>query len=429
MFALPLVMMDITREQTFAHPAAVHAGPNRLYHIPILSDHTFRTVVRPNVDTIYSTAWLDLSHEPVVFEIPPGDGRYHVFQFMDAWTNVFFAPGIRTLGNERGRFLLAGPAWNGQAPEGYELVRAPTDLVWLIGRIFVSDAADLPGATRFQAMVDLRPLSRVRDVSFLAAYPDPAGRGAVRAEPLAIVRAMSAEQFFSRYLSLADHHPAAAADADFVKRVMAPLGLVAGTAGWPALSEDVRRDLELGKERVLTAMSERAAVEQDRDASGWAGYTLSRQIGRYGNNYPLRAAVALFGLGANLPDDAIYLNASSLPDGTALRGGNTYELTFAAGSLPPVRGFWSLTAYDRPGFLMDTGETRYGVRSSDALRYNEDGSLTIFIASERPWVGWEANWILVPNAVDFVISMRLYWPEEALLKGEWQPPAIRKSGP
>lgn len=424
-FALPLVLMDVTREQTFLHPAAVNAGPDRLYHIPVLSDHTFRTVVRPNVDTIYSTAWLDLSREPVVLDLPPSDGRYHVFQFMDAWTNVFFAPGIRTLGNEPGRFFLTGPGWAGEVPAGYDHIPAPTHMVWLIGRIFVAGESDLTAAARFQREVDLRPYSRVGDEGLRAAYPDPAGRGAARAAPLEIVRAMSAQDFYTRFLDVLRRNPPSTDDSDMISRVLQPLGLAVSEASWDALPLRSRRSLQAGMDRVLSVLTERAAVEQDRGETGWAGYTIARQLGAYGTHYELRAAVALFGLGANLPDDAIYLNASGLPDGTPLVGGRRYELTFPASDLPPVRGFWSLTVYDRTGFLIDTGAERYGVRSSDPLRYNPDGSLTLLIQSESPGEGAWANWLPAPASGDFVISMRLYWPEEALLSGDWLPPAIR----
>src|SRR5262249_39649338 len=109
MYALPLVIMDLTREQFFADPMAADATPNRFLHIPILGNPSFRSVVRPNVDTLYSTAWLDLSTEPVVMTLPPAHGRYYLVQCMDAWTNVFAAPGIRTLGDQGARYAIVGP--------------------------------------------------------------------------------------------------------------------------------------------------------------------------------------------------------------------------------------------------------------------------------------------------------------------------------
>jgi hypothetical protein len=112
-YALPLVIMDLTREQFFADPMAVEATPDRFLHIPILGNPSFRSVVRPNVDTLYSTAWLDLGSEPVVLTVPPGEGRYFLVQCMDAWTNVFAAPGSRTLGHRGATYAIVGPDWHG----------------------------------------------------------------------------------------------------------------------------------------------------------------------------------------------------------------------------------------------------------------------------------------------------------------------------
>jgi hypothetical protein len=133
LYALPLVIMDLTREQFFAGPIAADATPNRFLHIPILANPSFRSVVRPNVDTLYSTAWLDVSDEPVLLTLPPSNGRYFLVQCMDAWTNVFAAPGIRTLGDTGATYAIVGPGWHGQLPANIEVLHAPTRMVWVTG--------------------------------------------------------------------------------------------------------------------------------------------------------------------------------------------------------------------------------------------------------------------------------------------------------
>jgi len=424
LYALPLVLMDVTREETFKHPAAAHAEPNRLYTIPVLADASFRTVVRPNVDTVYSIAWLDLAREPVVLSIPAGDGRYHVAQFMDAWTNVFFAPGIRTLGRRAQRYLVAGPGWQGAVPPDTVLVRAPTTMVWMLGRIHVRGDADLRAAQIFQHRFDLRPLSRVGEPGLGPVLPDPAGRGAKRPDPMDIVRAMPPRQFFERFLALAKVNPPAPADARFVREVLTPLGLSpAAPTPWDALPRRTRRGIEAGIARTWAVLTERAAVEQERTPSGWAGLGAARRIGSYGTNYPVRAAVALFGLGANLPEDAVYLNASVDGEGRPLAGGRRYRLTFKPGALPPVRGFWSVTLYDRKGYLIDHPTRRYAVRQFDPLSYAPDGSLTLYIQPNDPGPARRANWLPSPDSGFFVLSLRSYWPEPRLLD-DWMPPPV-----
>jgi hypothetical protein len=135
LYTLPLVIMDLTREQFLADPIAADTTPNRFLHIPILGNPSFRAVVRPNVDTLYSTAWLDLRAEPVLLTLPPNDGRYFVVQCMDAWTNVFAAPGIRTLGNRGASYAIVGPDWHGPVPANVEVLHAPTSMVWVLGRV------------------------------------------------------------------------------------------------------------------------------------------------------------------------------------------------------------------------------------------------------------------------------------------------------
>ncbi|MGQ3029619.1 MAG: DUF1254 domain-containing protein, partial [Ferrovibrionaceae bacterium] len=110
-YAYPLVLTDMTRVASLSSPVAANIAPNRFLHIPVLANASFRTVVRPNVDTIYSTAWVDVKDEPVLMTVPPSDGLYYMIQCMDAWTNVFAAPGIRTQGNAARTYAIVGPGW------------------------------------------------------------------------------------------------------------------------------------------------------------------------------------------------------------------------------------------------------------------------------------------------------------------------------
>ncbi|MEK1907424.1 MAG: DUF1254 domain-containing protein, partial [Pseudomonas sp.] len=145
-FGYPLVITDLTR----ANFVAGMAPTNRLVHVPAFPDARFRDIVRPNVDTLYSLAWLDMNDGPWVFELPASE-RYAVMQFLDAWTNVFASLGPRTTGTRGGRFLLAGPHWQGQVPEGMTLLRSPTRIAWLLGRVQTNGKADYMAVHAIQA--------------------------------------------------------------------------------------------------------------------------------------------------------------------------------------------------------------------------------------------------------------------------------------
>lgn len=425
LYAMPLVLMDVTREETFKHPAAVNAEPNRFYTIPILADARFRTVIRPNVDTLYSTAWLSLGKEPMVLTIPENDGRYHVIQFMDAWTNVFAAPGIRTIGNKPRTFLIAGPDYSGPTPEGMERIDAPTDMVWVLGRIHARGDDDLYPAQVFQRRIDLRPLSRVGDETFLPAMPDPSGRDGKRTEPLEIVRKMDAKTFYARFAKLIEKNPPAKADEPFIRTTLAPLGLApSNIRAWDARSSGEQSALQRGMDSVWEVLTARADVERSRTPTGWAGFEAVDKIGSYGTDYKIRAGVAAFGLGANLPEDAVYLNASVDGKGQPLVGGKRYRIRFAPGQFPPVKGFWSITLYDREGYLIANPDNRYAIRQFDKLKLGADGSLEILIQPDDPGEALRSNWLPSPRDGQLALSLRAYWPEKAMLERQWMPPAV-----
>jgi hypothetical protein len=425
LYALPLVLMDVTREETFKHPAAAAAEPNRMYNIPILADARFRTVIRPNVDTLYSIAWLSLEKEPLILSVPRSEGRYFVVQFMDAWTNVFAAPGIRTLGDRPGTFFIVGPGYTGPTPAGMERIAAPTDMVWMLARVHAKGDEDLRAAQVLQHRIDLRPASRLGDADFGPALPDPAGRDAKRSEPLEIVRNMDAQQFYARFSELLNKNPPAKADGPFIERVLDPLGLSpARPLRWGELAAPTRRQLERGKEAVWKVLTERAAVERARTPTGWAGFEAVGKIGAYGTDYKTRAGVAAFGLAANLPQDAVYLNASVDAKGRDLAGGKSYRLRFAPGETPPVNGFWSITLYDRAGYLVDHPLHRYAIKQFDPLVYERDGSLTLYIQPDDPGPARRANWLPSPASGNFVLSLRAYWPGKRILERDWMPPGL-----
>lgn len=425
LYAMPLVLMDVTREETFKHPAAAAAEPNRMYNIPILADARFRTVIRPNVDTLYSIAWLNLDSEPLVLTVPASEGRYFVVQFMDAWTNVFAAPGIRTLGDRPGKFFIVGPKYSGETPAGMEKIVAPTGMVWLLARVHAKNEADLRAAQVLQHRIDLRPASRLADPAFGPAHPDPAGRDAKRSEPLEIVRNMDTADFYARFRSLTADNPPAPADAPFIKRVLGPLGLAPSKPfSWDQLPAATRRQLEHGKTAVWKVLTERAAVEKSRTPTGWAGFEAVGKIGAYGTDYKTRAGVAAFGLAANLPEDAVYLNASVDGEGRELEGGKAYRLRFARGETPPVKGFWSITLYDREGYLVDHPMRRYAIKQFDPLVYENDGSLILHIQPDDPGPARRANWLPSPKTGKFVLSLRAYWPDRRILDRAWMPPGL-----
>src|SRR6266508_1791141 len=108
-----LVTMDLTRKQLAnVEPGKGLGGPmNMFQNIPTFPSADMRVVVRPNFDTLYSSAWLDLTKEPVVVSAPDTGGRYYLLPILDMWTDVFASPGWRTTGTQASNFLFAVSSW------------------------------------------------------------------------------------------------------------------------------------------------------------------------------------------------------------------------------------------------------------------------------------------------------------------------------
>lgn len=405
-YGYPLLVMDETRQ-------AAGLAPNTLHHARSLPGAGFTAVVRPNTDTLYSIAWLDLSAGAQLLDIPPMDGRYWLFQGLDAWTNVIADPGSRTLGDAGGRIVLAEADWQGEIPEGATLYRSPTAMVWLLGRIEIDGADDLDAVHALQDRISLRPLGPAQPGALLPPLQTST------LPPPAAVRALDAEAFFERLAGLMAANPPAVDDDAILER-LAAIGVVpGGDLDWS----------EFGP-LALAAMTRGVAIARERlDAGlpGQHGWTIpAEHIGRYGTDYAYRAGVAMRGLGANLPEDALYPSTLTDRDGAPLMGGQTYRIRFAPGQLPLVNAFWSITIYDGDGYLIANPTGRYAVSSRDRLVTDADGGLTLDIHSGPPAPGREANWLPAPQEGEFNLLARLYWPHEDALAGRWQMPPVER---
>lgn len=426
-FSLPLVLMDITREDI----SKSTGPPNTLLPVRTFPTADMKLVVRPNLDTLYMIAWLDMAAGPFVLVIPPNRDRYEVHQLMDAYTNVFFAPGTRTRGERGGKFLLAGPNWTGQVPDSVELVRSPTRMVWMIGRTQTNGAKDIEHVSKMQdelRLFHIDSFGKPGAFSLSAASAshvddDQQGETGQDAVPPSIrVQNMSAHEFFERVAMLLQDNRPSPPDAS-ASSSLASLGIQPGKPYiLPTISSPfIRAGCFLAK-----FLLGRILGNIPPGPRGWS--TPPKFIGDYGNRYSFRALVALAGLGANVPEDAVYPTARVDSKMKALNGSNKYRIKFPAGGLPPVKAFWSITPYNPSSFLIDNPANRYVVSSLRQLSLEPDGSLEILVQAEEPPPEKRENWLPVKVGETFSLTARLYWPEESVLKGEWQLPAVELVG-
>lgn len=431
-----LVTMDLTRRQsTNVDKVSAFAGPENMFvNVPAYPTADMKTVVRPNFDTLYSAAWLDLTDEPMVISVPNTDGRYYLLPMLDMWTDVFVSPGWRTTGTEAQTLLVAPPGWRPDVrekldeklglPKGTLRVDAPTPYVWIIGRIKTDGPDDYDAVHKIQDGLKLRPLSEVDNDDWKPAPKKIDPDIDMKTPPKTQVDTMSGEKFFTYAAELLKLHPPHFTDQPIISR-MERLGLVRGESfdfqnADPVVKAAITQAPKAAQELMAWKLPRLAQV-----VNYWSMNTDT--MGVYGNYYLKRAIITQQGLGANVPEDAVYPLNFGDKDGKPLDGANNYTIHFEKDEIPPVDAFWSITLYDEQGFQVANPLNRFAVSNWMPFKYNDDGSLDLYFQNESPGKDKEANWLPAPKG-PFNLTMRLYAPKSAALTGKWSPPPVTKAG-
>ena len=420
-YLYPLILMDVTRLQLTNSDPRVNpqAGPeNTFAQLRTFPPADLRAVVRPNFDTLYSSAWLDLTRGPVIVSTADTGGRYFMLPMIDMWSDVFAVPGKRTNGTGAGTFVLGPPGWMGSLPANVERIDAPTPHVWIIGRTQTNGPKDYEAVHKVQDGYTItlladwgktpRKIEQKIDLSV-----------DTKTEPLRLVSQMPGARYFEYGAALMKVNPPHLTDWSILAR-MRRIGIQPGTFDASKVSGDA---LGRGAAAGLKLMQDKAPTVA-RVVNGWLMNTDT--MGVYGNFYLKRAIVAMLGLGANQVEDAIYpLNVADA-DGKPVVAENRYVLHFNKEELPPVDAFWSLTMYDAEGFQTPNSLNRFAIGDRDALKYNADGSLDLCIQNEDPGPERQSNWLPTPKSGQLGLTLRLYAPKPQVAAGQWNPPAIKR---
>ena len=422
-YAYPLVLMETTRRvSTNAGVSGrLRAPVNQFANMKSYPDATFKDVVRPNADTLYSSLWFDVGKEPLVLTLPNTQGRYHVIPLMDMWTDVFATLGTRTTGNEGGTVAIVGPAWHGTLPKGMRMVRSPTEMGWIIGRIQTNGPADYAHVYTLQAGLGAAPLSAWGKPA-ATVIPKPDLTVDMKTPPVDQVAQMAPQAFFARFAELMKRNPPHASDYAIVLR-MERIGIVPGQSfdlsrADPAVQRGLARAAAEAYPRIV---NRRKAISLTRN--GWG--SMGSNIGVYGNDYLQRAFIGFAGLGALPPEEAIYPMAPLDSDGKPLTGASNYVLHFEKDQIPPADAFWSLTMYGADQFFVANPINRFAIGDRDKLTFNADGSLDLYIQNASPGADKEANWLPAP-AGPFSMNLRLYLPQRRATDGSWLVPPVKR---
>jgi hypothetical protein len=422
LYFYPLVTVGITRKvATNVEAGKIPGfGPANAFHsFTAFPAADFKAVVRPNFDTLYSSAFLDMTKEPVIVSAPNTDGRYYLLPMLDAWTDVFASPGWRTTGTQAGNFLITPPGWSGHVPSGMTRISAPTPHVWIIGRTKTDGPSDYDAVHKIQAGYKVTPLSQWGKPPVPPKVTiDPTVD--MKTPPKVQVDTMPADKFFAYAAELLKINPPHVTDQPIIAQLK-------------KIGFEVGKSFDLNKVDPVIQRALASAPGEAQQLMAWKQPTIARvanhwsmntdTMGVYGNYYLKRAVITQSGLGANLPEDAIYPSSLGDETGKPLDGAYKYTLHFDKGQTPPADAFWSVTLYDAKGFQVANPLNRFNLSSWMPLKYNDDGSLDLYLQNESPGADKEANWLPAPKG-EFNLLMRLYAPRSEALTGKWNPPPV-----
>ena len=415
-YAFPLVIMDATKiSATNTEEAVTEKAPvNQFIHSVALADAQFRTVVTPNVDTIYSQVWYDLSEEPMVYELPETD-RFCKVQVLDGWTNT------AAVLDKAGAYAITLSTWEGELPEGVTRIDVPTSMAWSITRIILSGEEDLPNVRAIQEKMKLMPLS---DYISGDTYEPPKGSYSEENDyvPVDKVLSMDPVTFFNKANELMVKNSPAAADKEMLEKIAA----VNVGPGMEFDTSVLTGDVTENGKTMLTEIRLKIIKEGQKFSKKlgqWDYY--GEPIGDFNIEYAYRALVALAGLGANTIEVALYPKIEQDADGNNLTGEKSYLFHFE--SYPQVLegGFWSVTAYGDDDFLIDNPMDRYCINDRSGLKANDDGSVDVILSEDAPED--TTNWLPVGDG-GFHLYMRIYTPDMDALE-TWTAPTITEIDP
>lgn len=420
-YGFPLVMTEITkRYMTNPLPATGNLPVNRVRNFRSFADDKFKNFVRPGADMFYSFAWLDLSREPILFEIPDTGKRYALFTLTNAWTDILVSFGRRAASSGSKKFAVTGPKWEGTLPEGFTEYRSDTNIVLFTGLIQVNGKQDGETAVRtIQNGIKLYPLS-----AYGKKYTPPKARAddtLSSKTPLEQVLSMNISDFFNMFNQMMLNNPPYSEDAAILDKIL-DLGIA------PGMRFDLSTfdfDTQEAFKEIPKWMGEHMeSVKTENADKGWI-YTYG--LGKYNTDYRLRAKTAYLNFGgAGFDFDIVQMTSYTDADNEKYDSSKKYIIRFKKDEIPKVNALWSVSAYNNEGFFSKNPLKRYSLVSKDGIKFNKDGSLDIYIQKDNPGKNKESNWLPVGEN-EFSLVLRCYWPKDELAEGKWKVPAVIKA--
>ena len=394
-----------------------YAPINHFWHSNILVDHNYRGGGTPSNDTIYSTAWVHVDKEPIILSHPDMGDRYFSFHFTKVTSDILDVVSSQSTGGKAGHFALVPHDYKGELPKGVKALKsAQGSWYLLLVRTMVQDKKDLEAVKLLQQQYQLTPLSywgkpqesfpKSREVwQPFNAKEDPLAHWKTINRVLTDNPPPSYEKSLIKLLS--DLH-------------------IGPNQNIDSLDEDSKRGLARAMEDGLKMMyMARASIPGGDIINGWRRNPVKAgSLGEAGDYFTRGVIQSFKGISPSIKTEGRYFGRSFDEYGEALHGSNRYQITFKAGEEPPVNAFWSLTLYGMDANLVGSSINRYSIGDrTKRLKYNADGSLTLYIQHEVPDSGRESNWLPAPDD-NFNLTFRAYGPKDEITSGQWVVPQL-----
>jgi DNA sulfur modification protein DndE len=464
LYGFPLVLLGVTEQGGINSPQTATSGSaplNQFGQQTKFPDSSFTGVVLPSTSTLYSSAFLNLSAEPVVLHLPDFGNRFFILPLLDGWTNVNPASLGTRYGSQEGDYVLVGPGQAGDGTDygGRTVIQMNTNTVWIIGRVFTDGTqSDLDTiATEIYPKLTLTPWSKLFDPLYSPPTNLPFDPLVDRIDPPpSQVNAMNASTFFSKMAAMMRNNPALRPQDDAMIHVLEKIGFdfdpevtVPPTVPptFPLSAPDQVLESEVDQARAIL----NTKPESDDSGTNYWNFPTVEYLGNFGIHYYYRAMIAKWALGANLVPDVVYGYSTQDSTSAPLSGANKYTLTF--NPLPPVspKGFWSVTIYNYNGTLVNNNSPgadysaigcaggNFTIQAHTAQPSQDGKSITLYLQPSPPDDPVElANWLPIPNneeltgKLEFIVFLRMYIPcledkvvhGNYVVEGNWLPPGI-----
>jgi hypothetical protein len=431
-YGVPIVAMYNLRNSTSTGPSA-KGRPDEILRIDTITTPQISQqlgFVSPNVNVLYGFGFMDLKAQPIILRAPNSHGRYYVIQIADMWTNSFAYVGGTATGYTGGTYALVGPGWHGSVPRGVKRIDCPTRWIDLQPRVHVKNRADLPGAKRVLQAITVTGLAqytrRPPPPQPTYHYPVPNINPNVASSQMQFVDPL---QFWEIFSDAMNENPPPRDQIATMLPQFKYLGIVLGKRWKRAdVNPYVLAQMKTVAQEIGPMMQSMTLTV--KTVNGWT--IPPANVGLSGEDYLTRAIVAVIGLLANTPSEAIYYSAFHDGSSAALSGSKQYTIVFTPPmtyieTVPP--GYWSLTMYDEvTGYPISNPIDRYSLGSDDVLKSNADGSFTIYIQPNNPGGSEESNWLPAPSG-SFYLILRNYAPVPAVVQALGNPHALNGPPP